>query len=208
MTVTNYGELKLAIENELRHDDLTGEIPRFIRQGEQRLYQRLRVRFMETNINISTTIAQQTDPLPASFKQARTLYVAGTPNARLEYRTPVEFWGVYSSLATAKPRVFSIEGENFLWGPTPDAVYTITVLYYKEPVALAADADTNGVFTLDFQVLMYSSLIASAPFLKNDARVLVWAQLYEQCLEEVMAADKRDRYSGDVIVPERLAQLT
>ena len=208
MTVTNFGELKTAIENELRHDDLTNEIPRFIRQGEQRLYQKLRVRFMETNVDISTVSTQRANALPSRFRQARSIYVAGSPNVRLEYRTPVEFWSVYSSFANAKPKVFTIEGENFLWGPTPDAIYTITVLYYKEPDALSADSDTNGVFTLDFQLLMYSSLIASAPFLKNDARILVWAQLYEQCLQEVMESDRRDRYSGDVIIPERMAQLT
>ena len=208
MTVTNFGQLKSAIENELRHDDLTNEIPRFIRQGEQRLYQKLRVRFMETNVNISTVSSQQADALPSRFRQARSIYVAGSPNVRLEFRTPVEFWSIYSSFADAKPKVYTIEGENFLWGPAPDAVYTITVLYYKEPAALSDDSDTNGVFTLDFQLLMYASLIASATFLKNDARLIVWAQLYEQCLEDAMEADKRDRYSGDVVIPERVAQMT
>ena len=208
MTVTNFGELKQAIENELRMDDITNEIPRFIRQGEQRLYQKLRVRFMETNVNITTTIAQRADTLPSRFRQARSLYVAGTPNVRLEFRTPVEYWSVYGSLPTAPPTVYTIEAENFLWGPVPDAAETITVLYYKEPVALSADADTNGLFTLDFQLLMYSALIASAPFLKNDARVIVWTQLYEDCLRNTMEADRRDRYSGDVIIPERAAQLT
>ena len=213
MTVTNFGELKQAIENELRMDDITNEIPRFIRQGEQRLYKKLRVRFMEQTDSISTTSGQQTDPLPTGaggepFLQARSLYVSGTPNVRLEFRTSAEFWSIYSSLTTDKPKVYTIEGENFLWGPKPDAVYTIKVLYYEEPTALSADADTNGLFTLDFQLLMYSSLIASAPFLKNDGRIIVWTQLYEDCLQNAMEADKLDRYSGDVRVPERVAQLT
>ena len=209
MTVTNFGELKTAMEDELRHDNLTAtQIPRFIRQGEQRLYQKLRVRFMETIATIATTASQQTDALPTRFRQARSLYVSGSPNVRLEYRTSIEFWGVYASDTNGKPVVFTIEGENFVWGPTPDAAYNIKVLYYQEPEALSEASDTNGVFTLDFQLLMYASLIASAPFLKNDARLLVWAQLYEQCLEDVMAADSLDRYSGDVRVQERVGQQT
>ena len=134
--------------------------------------------------------------------------MSGSPNVRLEYRTSVEFWEIYASDADAKPRVFTIEGENFVWGPTPDAAYTIKVLYYQEPVALSADSDTNGVFTLDFSLLMYASLIYSATFLKNDNRLIIWAQLYEQCLEDAMAADRLDRYSGDVLVQERVEQQT
>lgn len=209
MTIpVDYATLKTAIDNELRMDDITNEIPRFIRQGEQRLYQKLRVRFMETIATISTAAAQQTDPLPTRYRQGRSLYIDGTPDTRLEFRTSAEFWSIYGSLATAKPQVYTIEGENFTWGPVPDAVYSIKVLYYQEPAALSADLDTNGVFTLDFQLLFYSSLIASAPFLKNDGRVIIWTQLYEDCLQNVMEADRFDRYSGDVRVPERVAQLT
>ncbi len=208
MTVTNFGELKSAIADELRHDDLTSQIPRFIRQGEQRLYHALRVRFMETTATITTASSQQTDTLPTRFRQARNLYVADTVNTRLEFRTSAEFWPIYSPKANSKPTHYTIEGENFVWAPTPNAAYSIKVLYYQEPAALSADGDTNGVFTLDFQLLMYASLIASGAYLKNDARMVVWAQLYDQSLQDVMESDKRDRYSGDVVAPARSVQLT
>ncbi len=208
MAITNYGELKTATANWLTRDTLVNRIPEFIALGEHRLYADLRVRFMETSAAVTITTSVRTSALPTSFLQARSIYISGSPNKRLEQRTPVEYWSIYADLPTAKPAVYAVEGENFTWGPLPDNNYTANVLYYKRPAALSADADTNGLFTLAPNLLLYAALIETAPFLGNDPRVLVWTSLYDDLLERIQLADTRDRYSGDARLPERQAQMT
>ncbi len=208
MAITTYGELKSAVANFLTRSDLTQRIPEFIALGESRLFTQLRVREMEATTNVATTGSQRADSLPTRFVQARSLYVAGTPAVRLEYRTPAEYWSIWSSLTEAKPQVYTIEGDEFKWGPVPDTVYTIPVTHYTYPAAFSADSDTNDVIARWPGLYLYAALLESAPFLKNDPRIITWSGLYETLLDSAHEADNRDRYSGDTRVPERVAQMT
>ena len=208
MAIGNFGELKTAVSNWLIRSDLTARIPELIALGEGRLFTDLRCREMEATDNIVLTASQRVDPLPTLFVQARSLYVAGTPNVRLEYRSPVEYWSIYADIPTAAPIVYTIEQDNFVWGPVPNATPTVTVAHYARPAAFSGDSDTNSVIARWPNLYLYTALLEAAPFLGNDPRIVVWAGLYETLLASIHAADKRDRYSGDVIVPDREAQLT
>ena len=208
MAIGNFGELRTAIANWLTRADLTARIPELVALGEGRLFTDLRCREMEATANIVTTIAQRADPLPTRFVQARSLIVAGSPNVRLEYRSPAEYWSNYSDIPTATPAYYTVEQDNFEWAPVPDAAVTITVAHYARPAAFSADADTNSIIARWPNLYLYTALLEAAPFLSNDPRILTWSGLYETLLGSIHAADKRDRYSGDVIVPDRDAQLT
>jgi hypothetical protein len=208
MAITNYGELKVAVANWLARDDLTARVPELIALGEFRLYSELRVRFMEASANVTVSGGAQTAPLPTRYVQARDVYISGAPIKRLEYKTPVEFRALHHSRAAGKPDVFTIIGENFVWGPSPDIGYTAICDFYQKPAALAADADTNGLFALVPNLLLYAALLEAAPFVGNDARVSIWASMYEDLLMKVHAADARDRHSGDTRTAMREAQRT
>ncbi|MGI9489099.1 MAG: phage adaptor protein [Geminicoccaceae bacterium] len=208
MSITNFGELKTAVENWMTRPDafITARIPEFIALGEAMLFTDLRVREMEASSTITTTAAQQTDSLPARFVQARSLYISGT--GRLEYRSPAEFRAVYSNLATGTPAYFSIVGENFLWAPTPNAILSIVVDHYARPAAFSDDADTNAVISRWPNLYLYASLIHAAPYIANDPRLPTLAGLYDSQVEQAHAANARDRYSGDPAHPQRQAQMT
>ena len=208
MAITNFGTLKTAVSDWLTRADVNARIPDLIALGEARLFTELRCREMEATANITLTSSQREDPLPTRFVQARSLYVAGSPNVRLEYRSPAEYWSIYADIPTAAPEYFTIEQDNFLWGPVPNATPTVTVAHYARPAAFSADADTNAIIVRWPNLYLYTALLEAAPFLGNDPRIITWAGLYETLLASIHSADKRDRYSGDVIVPDRDAQLT
>ncbi len=208
MAINTYGTLKTAMANFLERDDLTNRIPEFISLAEDRIYQTLRIREMETSATITTTAAQQTDALPTRFIGARRLYVDGSPDTILEYKSPVNFWSVYGSQTTASPIVFTIEGENFVWGPIPDAAHSIRVLFYQRLAAFSADADTNNLLTKARGLYLYGALLEAAPFLGNDPRVIVWAQFFDDLKERVESSDKRDRFSGYPLTQRDLVQAT
>ncbi len=209
MAITDFGELRTAVANWLTRAELTPRIPEFVALGEARLFTDLRCREMEATADISTTSAQRADPLPARFVQARSLILAAATNVRLEYRSPAEYWSTYADIPTsAVPAYYTVEQDNFLWAPVPNAVVTITVAHYARPAAFSADADTNAIIARWPSLYLYTALLEAAPFLGNDPRIVTWSGLYETLLASIHAADKRDRYSGDVIQPDRDAQLT
>ncbi len=208
MAISDFGELKTALANWLTRSELTARVPEFVALGEGRLFTDLRCREMEATATVTTSSATRTTALPTRFVQARTLYITGSPNVRLEFRSLSEMWSIYNDIATAKPTYFSISGENFVWGAIPDATYNVVVEHYARPAVFSADSDTNAIIARWPGLYLYTALLEAAPFLGNDPRIVTWAGLYEELLRSIHAADKRDRYSGDVIVPDRDAQLT
>lgn len=200
MAITTYGELKTAVGNWLERDDLSNRVPEFISLAEDRIYNTLRVREMETSATISTTASQRADSLPSNYLQARRLYIDDSIDAPLEFRTPFNFYGIYASQSSGKPRVYTIEGENVLWAPTPDGVYSVKVLYYQRLTAFSSDSDTNNLLTKARGLFLYGALLEAAPFLGNDPRVAIWAQMWDDIKDRIEAADQLDRASGSPLV--------
>lgn len=208
MAISTYSELKTAVANWLERDDLTNRIPEFISLAEDRIYATLRIREMETSTTLVTVGAQQTNSLPTGFLSARRLYVDGSPDTILEYRSPVNFWSIYGSQTTASPTVFTIEGENFVWAPIPDAAYSIKLLYYKSLDRFSADSDSNSILTKYRGLYLYGALLEAAPFLGDDPRVMIWAQMWDDIKERAEASDRKDRYSGYPLTQRDLVQVT
>ncbi len=196
MSITNYGELKIAVANWLQADETTPRIAELISLAEDRIAQdpRLRLRAMEASADL--TVNAQTVALPSGYLEARSLYLEGTPKRRLEFLTPEDFWVRNLASESGTPKFFTIEGENFVFGPAPDTTYTGKLLYWKRFTPLATDADTNWLLTNARGLLLYGALMEAATLLPNDPRVMVWATAYEDEVGKVQMANRRDRYSG------------
>jgi hypothetical protein len=194
MSITTYGELKTAIANWLDDDNLTSRIPEFISLCEDRIAQNLRIRLMETSADL--TVNAQEVSLPTGYLGHRRLYLSGNPVRMLNYETPDNFWQSYMSTDTAKPVAFTVEGDNFVFGPAPDTTYTGKILYYKRLTAFSDDADTNTLLTTARGLYLYGSLIEAATYLEDDVSILKWSALFDDLIDKVMTNDKRDRASG------------
>jgi hypothetical protein len=192
--ITTYGELKTAIANWLDDDNLTSRIPEFISLCEDRIAQNIRIRLMETSADL--TINAQEVSLPTGYLGHRRLYLSGNPVRMLNYETPDNFWQSYMSTDTAKPVAFTVEGDNFVFGPAPDTTYTGKILYYKRLTAFSDDADTNTLLTTARGLYLYGSLIEAATYLEDDVSILKWSALFDDLIDKVMTNDKRDRASG------------
>jgi hypothetical protein len=81
----------------------------------------LRIRAMESSADVA--VSGQTASLPAGYLQARRFYLNSAPIQELGYVVPDLFWRTYISVCPGRPGRFTVEGENFVFGPTPDAAY-------------------------------------------------------------------------------------
>lgn len=208
MALSTFAQLKTAVSNWLERDDLSNRIPEFVALAESRIYATCRVREMEAEATITTTGAQAKDALPTRFRSAREVYVDATPDTALEYVSPVNYRSIYASQTSASPKVYTIVGENFVWGPVPDTTYTIKVDYYQAPAAFSADADTNSLLAKYPGLYLYGALLEAASFLEDTNKAIIFAQHFDAAREMAEKSDRMDRFSGYPLTQRDLVQVT
>ena len=197
MSVTNYGELKSTISDFLNRSDLTSVIPTFIDFAEAEFNRNLRVRQMVARAE--AVIDTRFSAVPADFVEAKDLViVTGNPVTPLQFVTQQEMAQLRStSITTAgKPLYFSVVGGQFEMCPTPDAEYTLEMSYFAKITPLSDDSDTNWLLTDYPDIYLYTSLMHSAPYLKDDERTTVWAQLASKAKEELLSRDTSASFNG------------
>lgn len=197
MSVTNYGELKSTIADFLNRSDLTSVIPTFIDFAEAEFNRNLRVRQMV--LRAEAQIDARFSAVPADFIEAKDLVIVTTnPVTPLEFITQQEMAQERNTTYTAAstPKYFSVVGSQFEFVPTPDQQYSLEMSYFAKIDALSDDADTNWLLTDYPDIYLYTSLMHSAPYLKDDERIGVWSQLAAKAREELIARDASSSFNG------------
>jgi len=190
LSISTYANLQTALANALHRSDLTNYIPDFITLCEDKLNKRLRLRAMENRV--TSSISSEYVALPTGFLSIRNIQLNSDPKVRLEYVTPDYIDFNYPDSATGKPKFYTIVGGEIQLAPAPDGTYTVEMSYFKK-LDIATDL-TNTVLTNSPRVYYYGSLLEAAAFLKDDKRVPMWAQLFENAISEVERSDQNDRF--------------
>ena len=196
MAINTYGTLKAAVANWLDRDDLSDRIPEFISLSEAIFNRTLRIRAMETTVSDSTPSGSKEDALPTGYLQMREIHLVTSPVVSLSYITPEIMYRIRAGSTNGRPTSYTIMGDNILFGPTPDAVYTYSMTYYKAIDALSDSATTNWAILNAPDLYMYGTLLQAEPFLMNDARVPLWERGFRQAITDIQEQDNKDRHSG------------
>ena len=196
MALTTYTELKASIADWLNRTDLTAEIPDFISLAEAQIERQLRTRQMLSRTTL--TIDSEFESTPADLLEVRALKLTGTNPI-----TPLTFMTMDSldeqstiDLGSGKPKFFTVVGSEFRFVPTPDASYAAEIVYFARLNKLSVSVATNFLLTSSPDIYLYGSLLQAAPYLQDDARIQVWAALYERALSDLQVADDRGSNSG------------
>jgi hypothetical protein len=195
MAFSTYAELQSLTANYLARDDLSNQIVDFIKLGEIRLRRDLRLRQMLTQTTL--TVSSQTVALPSDFLELRELHLDTTPIGQLDFLAPTFFYRNGRPSESGQPVFFTMTGDNFVFGPSPDTSYNAELLYYAAPDFLT-DSNTSNTFLVTApDALLYASLGEAEPFLMNDQRLAVWATLYDRAKNNLTASDDAAEYSGN-----------
>ena len=196
MAISTYAELKTAVANWLNRDDLTANIPDFITLCEARLNRVLRTRAMEGLYTASTIAGQRDYNLPASYLQMRALRLNTSPLTVLEYVSPEIMDRVWAGSSGGKPVAYTIKANELFLGPSPGAVYTMEMDYYRKFDSLSTTITTNDMLTDNPDVYLYGALLEAEPFIKNDSRIQVWGTSFYKAITDIQDQDSKDRHSG------------
>lgn len=200
MAITTYSELKTAIADWLNRDDLTSTIPNFIALAEAQMNRTIRHRKMVTRS--TATLDTPYFAVPSDWMENIRFLLNTNPVTPLLYVTPeqmIEDQQVYSS--SGQPLFFTMVGQQFEVLPTPDSSYSAELLYYAKIPSLSDAAPTNWLLTESPDIYLYAALVQSAPYLKEDERVQVWASLYQKLHDDMMLADERARIGSSKLKP-------
>jgi len=196
MAITDYSSLQTTVANYLARTDLTAQIPDFIRLAEIRMRRELRIRQMMKSATTTTTGGDSTVALPSDFLEVRDLTIQTNPVRVISYVSPSVFSRNTRSTESGFPTDYTILATEFKFAPIPDTDYTLEILYYASPDFLSVSNTSNTFLANCPDLLLYGALIEAEPYLMNDARIQVWAGMYQKGVDALITSDEQAQYSG------------
>lgn len=195
MPLSNYTELQASIADTLNRDDLTNAIPDFIKLAEAQLGRDLRHWRMEDRAN--AVADAQYLALPNNFIAPIRITIPASPSYTLELVSPFQISKLRMENLdnTGRPEYYAVVDGAFELYPTPDADYTVELVYYEAIPDIAVNT-TNWLLTNYPDAYLYGTLIHSSPYLQEDQRVAVWNTLYLNSVSAINLEGERARTSG------------
>ena len=197
----NYTELSSAIQayTENTETNFVAEIPVFVQQAEQRIYNSVQFPSIRKNVTGTTTINNKYLQCPTDFLATYSLAVIDAAGAyeyllnkdvnfiRQAYPTPADT-GTPKYYALFGPRSDDPSELTFILGPTPDAAYSSELHYYFYPPSITVSPYTSWLGDNFDIVLLYASLVEAYTYMKGETDMMA---LYNQKFMEALALAKR-----------------
>jgi hypothetical protein len=196
----NYTQLSNAIQayTENTEANFIAEIPVFVQQTEQRIYNTVQFPSIRKNVTGTLTTDNKYLACPSDFLAVYSMAVIDATGAyeyllnkdvnfiRQAYPQPTD---------TAIPRYYALFGPqsgnaaelSFILGPTPDATYTVELHYFYYPESIVT-ANTTWLGDNFDSVLLYGSLVEAYTYMKGEADMM---QTYNTKYQEALMLAKR-----------------
>jgi hypothetical protein len=201
----NYPQLTAAICDYTQNfdQDFIDNIPVFVKQAEQRIYNTVQFPSIRRNVTGTTSANNKYLSCPGDFLASYSIAVIDATGAyeyllnkdvnfiRQAYPTPT---------STGIPKYYALFGPttsgetvtnelSFILGPTPDAAYSVELHYYYYPESISVAASGQSWLGDNFDsVLLYGSLVEANTFMKGEADMTA---LYNTKYTEALALAKR-----------------
>jgi hypothetical protein len=196
MPITTYAELKTNIADFLNRDDLASISSTFISLAEDDL--NLRLRHWRQEKRSTAEIDTQYSAIPADMLEIIRFYITSGDTRPLELISQAEMLDrKFRNLNTSgQPAYYALTAGEIEVYPVPDGTYTSELYYYSRIPALSDSNTSNWVLDYYSSAYLYGSLIHSAPYLKDDARIQVWAALYQSSIDAINAESEKAKFGG------------
>ena len=198
MALTTYTELKASIADFLNRDDLTAVIPDFITLAESQINRDVRHWKMEARASGQQDASDEYIQIPSDWLETIRLHItaSGTSAVTLISRDSMADKRSSAEDVAGTPIYYTHADSQFQLYPTPSAETDFELLYYQKTTALSGSNSDNWLLLDSPDVYLYGALIHSAPYLAEDERVAIWAQMYSAAVARLNEASELARYSG------------
>ncbi len=198
MAINTFTTLKTAIADFLNRDDLTSAIENFIALTEAQINRDIRHWKMETRASGQQSGGDEYSQIPADWMETIRFHVTdnGTSTLDLMSRASMADKRAGNEDATGTPTHYTHADGQFQFYPTPSSDINTELLYYAKLTALSSSNADNWLLLEAPDVYLYGALLHSAPYLGEDERVAVWAQMYSAAVTRLNEVSESARYSG------------
>lgn len=206
----NHSDLSQLIQDycETTEMSFVANIPRFVRQAEQRVYRTVTIPALRKVATLTTTPSTPLLEQPSDFLLALSLAVVdGDGQYSFLYdKDPSFIREAYPNLSGGLPRFYALQDAgHFILGPTPDAEYAVELQYQYDPEPIM-ECGTSWLGENAETVLLYGSLVEAYTYLKGDPDIMAqYRQQYDTALSQLTSIDvrtKRDDYrDGQMRLP-------
>jgi len=193
VSITTYDELKSSIADFLDRDDLTSVIPTFISLAEARIARDLR--HWKQEKRVTADMDERYENLPNDWVEIQQVQI--TDGGRISFISASDMAERRALNDTSgKPRYMRLTAYQLELYPTPDATYEVTMQYYGRIPALSALEPDNWLLRDAPDVFLYGALMHSAPYLAEDARTTIWANLYQSGIQALNLESEKAHAAG------------
>lgn len=197
MTITTYATLQSEIASWLNRDDLSSIIPTFIQFVESDVNSRLRHQKMV--IRAQATSNQEYVQLPGDWLEAINIHIIDGAQP-LSYVTLNEADRINKQQIVTQPSFYSIMDDALEIIPAPASNIDIEMIYYGKIPALSNQNTSNWLLVKAPDLYLYGSLVHAAPYLLDDQRVGLFANMYNSRLEALALESDKAVHSGGPLV--------
>ena len=199
----NYAALSSAIQayTENTEKDFVANIPVFVQQAEQRIYNTVQFPSLRKNVTGSISSGNKYLGCPSDFLAVYSMAVVdGTlSTGDYEYLLNKDVNFIRQAYPRASdtgiPKYYALFGAqtnsanelSFILGPTPDATYPVELHYYYYPESIVTALTTWLGDNFD-SVLLYGSLVEAYTYMKGEQDMMA---LYNGKYQEALALAKR-----------------
>ena len=196
MPITTYAELKTNIADFLNRDDLTSVSSTFVSLAEADLNRQ--IRHWRQEKRSTAEIDTQYSAIPADMLEVIRFYITSGDTRPLELISQAEMLDrKFRNLNTSgQPAYYAVTAGELEVYPVPDGTYTSELYYFGKTDALSDSNTSNWILEHYPDAYLYGSLIHSAPYLKDDARIQVWAALYQSAIDSINQANEKAKFGG------------
>lgn len=192
----NYAELVAAIESYTQNyeSDFVANIPTFVKQAEQRIYNTVQIANLRKNVTGVTVANNKYLSLPDDFLSVYSIAIYPSGGGeylyllnkdvnfiREAYPTPTD---------TGKPKHYALFGPSSsnvneltaILGPTPDAIYGVELHYYYYPESIVTAGTTWLGDNFD-SALLYGTIMEAALYMRMEGDMVKLAsERYTQAI--------------------------
>ena len=130
---------------------------------------------------------------PARWRKTVSMTVTTPTGKQPVFLRKLEYLNNYwpNVTATDVPLFYAdYDAEHWFIAPTPNAAYAFEALCYTRLAPLDGANQTNWLTQNAPNAMLFGTLKQTAPFLKDDARLAVWAGLFDAALAALKTEDQ------------------
>ncbi len=129
---------------------------------------------------------------PARWRKTVSMTLAASGAKQPMFLRKLEYLNTYAPdvTATGTPLYYAdYDYDHWFVAPTPSSAFAFEALCYTRLEPLSSSNQTNWLTQNAPNAMLFGTLKQTAPFLKDDSRLTVWAQLFTEAMTALKTED-------------------